>query len=862
MKDIIVGRSDEDREEFGRQGMVLLGKQYIQMGQTTSLSNNVYLDFNTSHVVFICGKRGGGKCLPASAKITLHDGSRKSIKELEGSDKAIQSLQEDYTIDQAEHTEFYERTVQKTLKLTLKTGRTLELTPNHPLLTINGWEPAENLENGCRIATARELDAFGEQSLPERQVKLLAYLIAEGHLDNRKILFTNTEEQLREDFKQSVESFDEDLRFEKEGSNTVAIRATQPVNREITHRDDTGQIKSSRKRSGGNTLKTFLESIGLYGKQAHQKTIPDRIFTAPKHQVAMFLNRLFSSDGSIYRHGNHWRISYTSASEELVDQVQHLLIRFGIISTKRTKETSHNDAYQLTIQGSFAYDFLQRIGFYGDKEERQQEALRELPSHDSNPNTDTIPQGIWDDYEPSNWAAVGRELGYKHPKAMSQSKQYSPSRQKLQKIAESDGAERIEQVAQSDIYWDEITDIETIEEEQQVYDITVPDTHNFVADDVIVHNSYTMGVMAEGVADLDEEVRQNLSIILVDTMGVYWTMKYANKEQADMLGEWGLEPKALDPIIFTPEGYYERFQRQGIPTDEPFSINPAELSGADWVESFGLDENDSVGVLIERVIHEMNEDLDVFGIDDILTQLDNTDDVDQSTVNAAKNRFLNAEQWGLFSKDATEIKDLAVPGEISVLDVSCYATMANSWKVKNLVMKLVADKLFRQRMKKRKEEEFDEVQASTQPFTHERDEEQDFPLVWLIVDEAHEFLPHEDDGKTLATDPLVTILREGRQPGISLTVASQQPGKIHTDVMTQTDTVLSHRITAKKDTKALGKLMQSYMRRGLTDELDKLPREKGAAVIFDDTNEKLHQIRVRPRITWHGGSAPNAIHDT
>ncbi len=862
MKDIIVGRSDEDREEFGRQGMVLLGKQYIQMGQTTSLSNNVYLDFNTSHVVFICGKRGGGKCLPASAKITLHDGSRKSIKELEGSDKAIQSLQEDYTIDQAEHTEFYERTVQKTLKLTLKTGRTLELTPNHPLLTINGWEPADNLDEGGRIATARELDAFGEQSLPERQVKLLAYLIAEGHLDNRKILFTNTDEQLREDFKQSVESFDEDLRFEKEGSNTVAIRATQPVNREITHRDDTGQIKSSRKRSGGNTLKTFLESIGLYGKQAHQKTIPDRIFTAPKHQVAMFLNRLFSSDGSIYRHGNHWRISYTSASEELVDQVQHLLIRFGIISTKRTKETSHNDAYQLTIQGSFAYDFLQRIGFYGDKEERQQEALRELPSHDSNPNTDTIPQGIWDDYEPSNWAAVGRELGYKHPKAMSQSKQYSPSRQKLQQIAEADGAERIEQVAQSDIYWDEITDIETIEEEQQVYDITVPDTHNFVADDVIVHNSYTMGVMAEGVADLDEEVRQNLSIILVDTMGVYWTMKYANKEQADMLGEWGLEPKALDPIIFTPEGYYERFQRQGIPTDEPFSINPAELSGADWVESFGLDENDSVGVLIERVIHEMNEDLDVFGIDDILTQLDNTDDVDQSTVNAAKNRFLNAEQWGLFSKDATEIKDLAVPGEISVLDVSCYATMANSWKVKNLVMKLVADKLFRQRMKKRKEEEFDEVQASTQPFTHERDEEQDFPLVWLIVDEAHEFLPHEDDGKTLATDPLVTILREGRQPGISLTVASQQPGKIHTDVMTQTDTVLSHRITAKKDTKALGKLMQSYMRRGLTDELDKLPREKGAAVIFDDTNEKLHQIRVRPRITWHGGSAPNAIHDT
>jgi intein/homing endonuclease len=861
MKDIIVGRSDEEREKFGREAMVQLGKQYIQMGQTTSLSNNVYLDFNSSHVVFICGKRGGGKCLPASAKITLHDGSRTSIKDLQKSDKALHSLHDDCTIDQADHTEFYERTVQQTLKLTLKTGRTLELTPNHPLLTIDGWEPAENLEEGSRIATARELDAFGEQPLPEEHVKLLAYLIAEGHLDNKKVLFTNTDEQLRDEFKRSVTAFDNDLRLVKEENHTVAVRATEPVSREITERDEQGRIQSSEKRSGGNSLKAFLETIGLYGQHAHEKTIPQRIFTAPKHQVATFLNRLFSCDGSIYRHGNNWRISYTSTSEDLVNNVQHLLIRFGIISTKRTKETAHRDAYQLTIQGSFAYTYLQEIGFYGDKENRQQRALRELPRHDANPNTDTIPKGIWEQYEPNNWADAGRSLDYEHPKALSQSKQYSPSRQKLKQIAEVDGAEHIQQLAQSDIYWDEITDIETIDEEQHVYDITVPETHNFIADDVIVHNSYTMGVMAEGVADLDEEIRQNLSIILVDTMGVYWTMKYANDAQEDLLDEWGLEPKAMDPLIFTPEGYYHKYKEEGIPTDKPFSINPAELSGQDWVESFGLDENDDTGVLIERVVHDLHEAMDVFGINDILSAIDDVEDVEQTTKNAAKNRFLNAEDWGLFNKDATAIKDLAVPGKVSVLDVSCYATMSGSWKVKNLVMKLVADKLFTQRMRQRKEEEFKDVQASENPFTEDREQEQDFPLVWLIIDEAHEFLPHEDDGKTLATDPLVTILREGRQPGISLTVASQQPGKIHTDVMTQCDTVLSHRITAKKDTKALGKLMQSYMRHGLTDELDNLPREKGAAVIFDDTNEKLHQIRVRPRFTWHGGSAPNAIHD-
>ena len=73
-------------------------------------------------------------------------------------------------------------------------------------------------------------------------------------------------------------------------------------------------------------------------------------------------------------------------------------------------------------------------------------------------------------------------------------------------------------------------------------------------------------------------------------------------------------------------------------------------------------------------------------------------------------------------------------------------------------------------------------------FAKEVEEKMEEPLVWLALDEAHELLPKE--GKTAATDALITILREGRQPGISLILASQQPGKIHTDVMTQSDIVI------------------------------------------------------------------------
>jgi DNA helicase HerA-like ATPase len=187
--------------------------------------------------------------------------------------------------------------------------------------------------------------------------------------------------------------------------------------------------------------------------------------------------------------------------------------------------------------------------------------------------------------------------------------------------------------------------------------------------------------------------------------------------------------------------------------------------------------------------------------------------------------------------------------------------MPGGWKIKYLIVGLVAQKLFLQRMMARKKEEYEMVHSTIDYFSTEdvSKKKQEMPLVWLVIDEAHEFLPRNEEDANAATQPLITIMREGRQPGISLMLASQQPGKIHTDVMTQSDIVLSHRITARMDVEALGLLTQSYMREGLTQAVDNLPRVKGAGVIFDDSNEKLYPMRVRPRFTWHGGEAPSAV---
>jgi len=210
----------------------------------------------------------------------------------------------------------------------------------------------------------------------------------------------------------------------------------------------------------------------------------------------------------------------------------------------------------------------------------------------------------------------------------------------------------------------------------------------------------------------------------------------------------------------------------------------------------------------------------------------------------------------LFSEKATPIDEIVSPGKATILDISAYATMPGTWGIRALVIGIISQKLFMERIIARKSEEFEAIHKATHLFSEEGPKRK-LPMVWLFLDEAHEFLPKV--GKTDATDALVTILREGRQPGISLVLASQQPGKIHTDVMTQADIVISHRLTAKIDVDALGLLMQSYLRRGLDAELNLLPKVKGAGIVFDDMNEKLYPIRVRPRFTWHGGAAPAAI---
>lgn len=370
--------------------------------------------------------------------------------------------------------------------------------------------------------------------------------------------------------------------------------------------------------------------------------------------------------------------------------------------------------------------------------------------------------------------------------------------------------------------------------------------------------SYTLGVMTEGISNLPSDIKPNVSTLIFDTLGIFWTMKYPNYRDDTLLAEWDLEPTALKPKIFVPLGKFDEYQKKGIPVDAGFGIKPVEVSASQWAELFGVELLSPVGILVEQAVEIGREKFGgKLSVQNLIEIVNSSKDIKADDKDLVIARFEAVKKWGVFDENSPEISELLIGGETIVLDVSAYSEEESGNTIKSLVIGYICSKALKGRMLSRKTEEVELIKKGGALGIQDTTNQRAAPLLWIFIDEAHEFLPKE--GKTLATDALVQLLREGRQPGISLVLATQQPGKIHTDVLTQSDIVLSHRLTARVDVTALNEIMQSYLPFEVQKYLDGLQRVKGAAILLDDTSEKIYPIRVQPRISWHGGEDPALI---
>ncbi|MBN1583052.1 MAG: replicative DNA helicase [Anaerolineae bacterium] len=523
-----------------------------------------------SDLIIVAARPGMGKCVTADTRLVdPQTGSLCTIETLVQQRRArLLTLGDGYRLQASEASDFVDDGIKPVYSVRTALGREIKVTLTHPFLTINGWRPLGELDAGQKVAVPRRIPVFGLEDPPECQVKVLAYLLADGSLTGTSPRFTNSNPALRQDFTSAALHFPgtKSRVYDSHGRRTPTVYVAKDPDFVKTQRQDfarrlkavvededcrvkdiagavgvtagavrgwlSGDSAPSPQHFGRLTeylqvspqdiapygiaaigtrcpssLTVWLQEQKVWGKSALEKVVPDCVFRYDQQSLALFLNRLFACDGSVYlQQGKQGVVSYTTVSYHLAQDVHHLLLRFGILSKLRHRrikyDGGHRTAYQLRITGvSNLAQFVEQIGVYG-KEEAVQAIRVYVQSTSSNINLDIIPIQVWDQIKIAKgertWRSVYDDMGLPAG-ANIHAGVRAPSRERLMDIAVALRSDELEDLAQSDVYWDQIVEIRYLGE-RQVYDLTVPGTHNFVADDMIVHNTALMLALAQNAA--------------------------------------------------------------------------------------------------------------------------------------------------------------------------------------------------------------------------------------------------------------------------------------------------------------------------------------------------------------------------
>jgi DNA helicase HerA-like ATPase len=353
--------------------------------------------------------------------------------------------------------------------------------------------------------------------------------------------------------------------------------------------------------------------------------------------------------------------------------------------------------------------------------------------------------------------------------------------------------------------------------------------------------SYTLGVFLEELARIGKDI-----VLVVDAQGIFWTMGQQNLVEKETHELWSFdrEPRGFRVNVLVPGDPAERYggrdileemEKRGVEI-HGLRLNPSDLSPEMWCELFDLDINELMGVLLFKAVRQCGRRLGRdFFIDDIAAEVDKLRGLDQ-TKEAIARKMEMAQDWQIFEeKRYREVWEILRPEAINVLDLSVIAQ--GRYGLRTLVLAVLANFMFRKRVIARRRESLGLPS--------------DLNKIWLAIDEAHNFCP--SGSNTLAKDILIRWAKEGRQPGLSLLVASQRPAAIDPEILTQCGIRVVHRITSKDDFRAVDALSQDFLGDGLPARIRRLSGH-GQTLVIDDERESVIPVQVRPRQSFHGGS--------
>jgi len=459
-------------------------------------------------------------CLTADTRITRADtGEQVTIGDLltEGvRDIPVWTLDERYRLVVGNLSNVFPSGEKATYELRLRSGRRVKASGNHPFLRLSGWAPLGDLAVGDRLAVPRVLpEPLAPESWDPRLVTMLAHLLGDGcHVERHVLQYTTTDPQNVSAVLEAATAFDVAPRVVEERSwMQVYLPATRALARGVR-----------------NPIAEWLDGLGLWNRRSWEKFVPAAVHRLPDDQLALFLRHLWATDGCVWSSsdGTHPpKIYYATSCRRLAEDVQLLLLRLGVRSRiKEVLQGSHRPAHHVIVQGSTdQLTFVDRIGVHGERA-RHLGAIRTWHGErSSSTNVDTIPLEVWEHVRHKSMAehgvsarALATDLGMQYCGTTLYRSAVSRERMaRLASVFPGDGW--LADLACSDVFWDEVVEIVPLGM-QPVFDATVDDTHNFLADGVIVHNSIeqdadvVMFIYRDEVYNMDSTERGTAEILV------------------------------------------------------------------------------------------------------------------------------------------------------------------------------------------------------------------------------------------------------------------------------------------------------------------------------------------------------------
>jgi replicative DNA helicase len=378
--------------------------------------------------------------------------------------------------------------VRPVYRVVTKSGRSLKTTINHPFYSEQGWVKLSDLDPGAWIAIPRELDWFRQDGgLRPDCARLLGYLAGDGSYSVRKD-GTNETPSFTNKCKAYIQDVENIVR------DRFGIHARHKLHNDSMH-------LMLRRTKGGkqeNRLVTWLKELGIHGQIKEHKTVPDELFRSGREARAHYLAGLFMTDGSIV--ADSPRVHFSNKSVHLARGCQRLLLHLGIQSSMHGPDQT--GIYRVTVNSDQLGKFSAVIpikGYKGDLLERARACQGNKLTYTG-------------DVLPPSFTQLAKESRRQDCKPVRYSDGYwiqkeTVNRRRAQWLCNEtiSSHAKMQTWAYSDIFWDRIESIEYVGEEQ-VWDLTVEDTHNFVANDIFCHNTGQVEYDASAIIHLYSEV--------------------------------------------------------------------------------------------------------------------------------------------------------------------------------------------------------------------------------------------------------------------------------------------------------------------------------------------------------------------